>query len=297
MHDVSQIDAKLKAGESLSQKDIDILIATENLVGVGSIADILRRQRHEDRVTFVRVQEIVAEEIKASAIEISPAAGLIRILGNAGNWEGYLETARSFVSAAGKIPVTAFSLHLLIELASENPDKLSELLSELKNVGLSSIAEACIDQLDESKWFDVVGEAGLTIERLTVGDLENHGGVDVLRKVVEWGESLSCVRAFAPLSRNPRNQPTTGYLDLRQVALARIVVDNIESIQIDWKIYGPKLAQVALMFGANDVDSVSAFDTEDLGRRRKPVVEIERNISAVGLVSCQRDGRFERLMI
>ncbi len=297
MHEVGQIDAKLKAGESLSQKDIDILISTENLVGVGSAADIVRRQRHDDRVTFVRVQEIVVEEVKALPIEISPAAGLIRIIGRSANWECHVESVKTCVSAAGKIPVTAFSLHLLIELASSDSNKLAELLSELKDAGLSSIAEACIDQINDSKWFDVVRETGLTIERLAVGDLDNHGGVDILRRIVDLGESLNYVHAFAPLSRNPRNQPTTGYLDLRQVALARIVVDNIESIQIDWKLYGPKLAQVALMFGANDVDSVSAFDTEDLGRRRMPVVEIERNISAVGLVPCQRNGRFERLMI
>ena len=189
-----------------------------------------------------------------------------------------------------------------MKISSEHPDKLAELLNELKAAGLSAIAEACVERIDSSKyedtkWFEVVGEAGLTIERLTVGDLDNHGGVDVLHKVMAWGQALNHVHAFAPLSRKLRNQPTTGYLDLRQVALARIVVDNIESIQIDWKLYGPKLAQVALMFGANDIDSVAAFDTEDLGPRRMPVAEIERNISAVGLVSCQRNGRFERLMI
>ena len=38
------------------------------------------------------------------------------------------------------------------------------------------------------------------------------------------------------------------------LALARLLVDNIDSIQVDWGRYGAKLAQVALIFGADDVD-------------------------------------------
>ena len=53
--------------------------------------------------------------------------------------------------------------------------------------------------------------------------------------------------------------PTTGYDDVKRIALARLVVDNIASIQVDWTLYGPKLAQVALTVGADDID----------GRRRR----------------------------
>ena len=44
------------------------------------------------------------------------------------------------------------------------------------------------------------------------------------------------------------------------MALARLVVDNVPSIQVDWSLYGPKLAQVALTVGADDVDGVSPED-------------------------------------
>ena len=98
------------------------------------------------------------------------------------------------------------------------------------------------------------------------------------------------VRAFAPLPRvQSVAQPTTGYDDVRQIAVARLVVDNVDSIQVDWALYGPKLAQVALTMGADDVDSVSPFEG-DLGRRRSPLEEIRGNITAAGLEPVERDG-------
>jgi aminodeoxyfutalosine synthase len=87
--------------------------------------------------------------------------------------------------------------------------------------------------------------------------------------------------------------PTTGYDDVKRVALARLVVDNVPSIQVDWSIYGPKLAQVALTVGADDVDAVSPLDDLGEGKRRSPLEEIRRNIRAAGLESAERNGRFE----
>jgi aminodeoxyfutalosine synthase len=89
-------------------------------------------------------------------------------------------------------------------------------------------------------------------------------------------------------------QPTTGYDDVRRIALARLLADGVESIQVDWALYGPKLAQVALSFGADDIDSVSAQDDVSLGWRRSPVEEIRRNIRAAGFEPVERDARFER---
>ncbi len=89
--------------------------------------------------------------------------------------------------------------------------------------------------------------------------------------------------------------PTTGYDDVKRVALARLVVTNVPTIQIDWQLYGPKLAQVALTVGADDVDAVSAEDDESRGLRRAPIEEIRRNIRAAGQEPLERNGRFETL--
>ena len=107
---------------------------------------------------------------------------------------------------------------------------------------------------------------------------------------------VAVIRAFAPLPRSSNPAvPTTGYDDVKRIALARLVVDNISSIQVDWMLYGPKLAQVALTFGADDVDGVSAADETTEGRRRAPLAEIQRNIRAAGLEPVERDGRFDVL--
>jgi aminodeoxyfutalosine synthase len=86
--------------------------------------------------------------------------------------------------------------------------------------------------------------------------------------------------------------PTTGYEDVKRVALARLFVDNVPSIQVDWSLYGPKLAQVALTVGADDVDSVSPVDDAPEGHRRAPLEEIRRNIRDAGQEPIERDGRF-----
>src|SRR5207244_171741 len=103
-----------------------------------------------------------------------------------------------------------------------------------------------------------VNIAGLSLARLTI---HQHSGTDTvprLKQVAALQEAVAVVRVFAPLARklNP-SVPTTGYDDVKQVALARLYVDNVPSIQVDWSLYGPKLAQVALTVGADDIDAVS----------------------------------------
>ena len=116
----------------------------------------------------------------------------------------------------------------------------------------------------------------------------------LLKAVADLQRAVAVVRAFAPLPRrvNPA-APTTGYEDVKHIALARIVVDNVASIQVDWLLYGPKLAQVALTVGADDVDGVSAEEETTEGRRRAPLEEIRRNIRAAGQEPIERNGRFD----
>ena len=62
---------------------------------------------------------------------------------------------------------------------------------------------------------------------------------------------------------------------MKAIALARILLD-VPHVQVDWTVHGPKLAQVALTFGADDVDNVSALDEVAEARRRAPLEEIRR---------------------
>jgi aminodeoxyfutalosine synthase len=118
----------------------------------------------------------------------------------------------------------------------------------------------------------------------------------LLRRVVALQQAVGGLSSFAPLARawNPA-APSTGYEDVRQVALARLVATGIPSIQVDWTRYGPKLAQVALTMGADDLDAVAAVDGVPEGRRRAPLEDVLRNIRAAALTPEERDGLYRRV--
>ena len=292
---MQEIGGRLAAGQRLDEAATELVVSADDLLGLGALADDCRRQRHGDRTTFVRVQEIQATADPSSVVEVVPGAGEVRITGDVEGREQALSVVRRVVSDAGPVPVTGFALDTLADLCEWDAAALVDLLVDLKHAGLSLLAEARVERIRGPEWFEVVGRAELMVSRLTVGDVGEHGGPELIRRVAGWGTVLAHVHAFAPLSRVLRSQPTTGYADLRRVALARVLVDNIDSIQVDWGLSGPKLAQVALMFGVDDVDTVSPLDTMELGWRRSPLEEITRNIRVSALVPIQRNGRFESL--
>jgi aminodeoxyfutalosine synthase len=207
---------------------------------------------------------------------------------------GLVEKARDI---AGGAPLSAFCLFELGKL----PEGLPVVLPALKKAGLDSVAQAPIDRLaDPQRALESLADAGLPLARLTVngpstGDTPEREWISVCRDVADLQTRLRTIRAFAPLARTiDAAQPTTGYEDVKRIALARLVVDNVDTIQVDWTLYGPKLAQVALTFGADDIDSVDAVDDDSHGRRRSPVEEIRRSIHAAGFEPVERDGRFVR---
>jgi 2-iminoacetate synthase ThiH len=70
---------------------------------------------------------------------------------------------------------------------------------------------------------------------------------------------------------------------------------TVPSVQVDWALHGPKLAQVALLFGADDLDAVAAADDQTLGPRRAPLEDVRRQIQAAHAAPVERNGRFERI--
>ena len=288
---LDQIEATVEAGGRLTGADIDVLFDMD-LLDLGALADQCRRIRHGDRVTFVRVTQVSATSGPNMPIDVPPGANEVRLVGCPSDADDALALTRRLVSLAGSVPVTGFVLDELAEMCGSDPGRLDELLAQLVDAGLSSIAEACVDRMDDTRWLEVASRTGLPVARLTVA-APSVPPVSMARRVAEWGTAVAGVRAFAPLTRTIGPNPSTGYEDVRQVALARLLVDNIDSIQVDWMLYGPKLAQVALTFGADDVDGISALDSLEHGRRRTPVEEITRNITAAAFVPVQRNGRFE----
>ena len=294
MPTLQEIGAKLAGGQPLVEQDGEDLLAAHDLLGLGALADDCRRRRHGGRVTFVRVQPIQADALDAPEVAVLPGAGELRLTGPFPDPPASVRCVERAVSAAGATPVTGFALDDLVERHAGDAAAVTTELAALRDAGLAALAEARADRLPGPQWLDAAGDAGLKIARLTVGEpAAEEAAAALIRRVAGWGGALAHVHAFAPLPCNLPPQPTTGYRDLRQVALARLLVNNVDSIQVDWSLYGPKLAQVALIFGASDVDAVSAADGGTLGARRAPLAEIERNIRASGLVPVERNGRFE----
>jgi aminodeoxyfutalosine synthase len=277
----------------VSDQELSTLAASHDIIEIGMLADDARRQRHGTRTTFVRVSHVDAAP--GATITVAPAAGEIRIGGMPATRAAALARVQEVAAAAHGVPLSGFSLADLEQLAAKENVTVRALLEDLQAAGLELVSEAPFDALrDPRRSIEEVNIAGLSLARLTFNRLPSADSTASLKAVAALQYTVGVVRAFAPLPRrvNPA-VPTTGYEDVKRVALARLIVDNIPSIQVDWALYGPKLAQVALTVGADDVDDVSAEDDVGEGLRRAPLEEIRRNILAAGLEPVERNGRFD----
>jgi len=276
-------------------QDLTSLANSHDIITIGMLADEVRRTLHGTRTTFVRVATVSADV--GAPVAHSPAAGELRIVGAPAAGTAAIARVREVAASAGTAVVTGFSLSDLERLSVQEGVTLRALLEELRAAGLELVADAAVDTLqDARRSIEEVNIAGLSLGRLTVDQAASSDPMPLLKAVADLQRSVAVLRAFAPLPRriNPA-APTTGYDDVKRVAMARLVVDNVPSIQVDWSLYGPKLAQVALTVGADDVDAVSPDDATNEGRRRAPLEEIRRNIRAAGLDPVERNGRFDAL--
>lgn len=290
MDTVTPTQGPRTAAGTMSLEDTRALWASSDPVALGMLADEVRRRRHGDRVTYVRVARIDATRSELDAPP--PGAGELWVTGRPASVAEAAALLRGVVRRAGGTPVTAFSLADL-EQMSGGPQGLLATLRVLAEAGIAGIAEVPLDSLaDRRRALDALVGAGLPAVRFTVGrsPLDLPAWLHELRALQRATGAMS---VFAPLPRQvDSSAPTTGYADVKLVALARLVLENVSSIQVDWSQYGPKLAQVALLFGADDIDGVSPADDESEGRRRAPLEEIRRNILAAALRPVERDGRF-----
>jgi aminodeoxyfutalosine synthase len=279
----------MEAMTGITLDDAQSILADRNLIAVGARGDDERRRRHGTRTTFVRVFEVHTDAVPA-ALPAAANAGEIRVTGKPASVASAVAAVKAARGLAGATPVSAYSLADLLDLAGGSIASLTDLVARLAAAGLEIIAEAPIDRLpDAVAAVGAARSAGVQVPRLTVQEAAAGEGLRFVTLARDIQSAVGGVRALAPLPRvTSIAQPSTGYDDVKLVAVARLLADNIDSIQVDWTLYGPKLAQVALTMGADDVDAVSAFDG-DLGHRRSPLEEIRGNIKAAGLEPHERN--------
>jgi aminodeoxyfutalosine synthase len=270
------------------------LLESTDLIAIGVRADDVRRRMHGARTTFVRVFEVHVDAVPA-VVPPRVIAGEFRIIGRPASVEAAVGAVRSVRALSGDVPVTGFTLTDLHALGGKS---FTELCSALGDAGLYGLAEVAIDLLPS----DGVGaiaaarQTGLQLTRLTVHSMAADGRIAAVAAARDLQNEAGGFRVFAPLPRTlSPTAPSTGYDDVKQVAIARLLAANIESIQVDWPLYGPKLAQVALTMGADDVDAIAAVDPGTLGIRRSPIEEIRGNIRAAVLEPVERNARFEAI--
>lgn len=274
----------------ISLDEAQALLTDRNLIAVGARGDEERRRRHGAKTTFVRVFEIHTGAVPA-ALPAAASAGEVRLTGMPASVAAAVASVKAARALAGPIPVSGYSLADLLDLAGGNTASLTDLSGRLAAAGLQMVSEAPIDLLSApAEAIRAARQGGLEVPRLTISQLTVESRLRLVTLARDVQAAVGGVRAFAPLARaGSIAEPSTGYDDVRQIAIARLLAHNIDAIQVDWSLHGPKLAQVALTMGADDVDGVSALEG-DLGRRRSPIEEILGNITAAGLEPVERDG-------
>ena len=298
----SAIAERARANQPLTAAEVDEL-ASADILSLGMLADEVRRARVGDVVTFVRVVDWAgppsrpeaatarsrrsSQDAERAEADGAGGAGEVRITTLPATLAEATALIRQAKADAPGVAVTGFSLADLVERGWGG---LADVLKQLKAAGLDALTEAPLDQLaDPEAALQACQDAGVNVQCLSLQKPNAEARTAMLLQARALAARFPWLTTIAPLSREQSIAvPTTGYDDVRAVALARLALPGVPNVQVDWEQYGPKLAQVALTFGANDLDRVSITDDESLGRRRTSLEDVTRNIAAAGFQPRER---------
>lgn len=250
-----------------------------DVLTLGMAADEARRAvTGSNVVTYLRVHVVNAVDVAKPPVIPEPASE-VRIYSTPPSLDEAVAQIRALRQAAGARRLAAFSM---AEIESRGW-ATDDALSALARAGMTDVAELPADQLsDLSGAVAALRQAGMEPRRITTTHPVGDRKIEIIERVKATVAEHPTIRRYAPLPRvAPVDKPTTGYDDVRTIALARLAL-GATSIEVDWSLYGPKLAQVALTFGADHLDAVSADSDPSMGPRRGTIEDVERNIRAAG---------------
>ncbi len=288
---VDRLLERVSAGENLSAADITEL-ASADILSVGMLADAVRRRLRGTQVTYVRVAACPFDGSCASLVPLT--AREVRITGTPPTLDIARSAIQSAKAVAGERVVSGFSWLDVVRLAATDGTTEDAVAAAFRVSGLDALAELPLDALaDAHEALGILVHAGFRNIRLTILDAPAADRTPLLLQAAALQTQFPAIHVLNPLPTAVHEaRPTTGYEDVRAVALARLAAPDIQTIQVDWQRYGPKLAQVALTFGADDLDNVTVSEEAPDGHRRAPLEEVRRNIEAAGFSAVERDGRF-----
>ncbi len=230
----------------------------------------------------------------------------------------YYESLFRSIKARYAVHLHALSPPEIVHLSEVSSLPVTEVLRRLREAGLDSIpgggAEILADRVREvtsptkiaaAAWLNVMREAhrlGIPASAtMMFGSVETDEElIEHLLRIRELQDETGGFTAFIPWSYQPgntelRGETATGVEYLRVLAVSRILLDNIANIQASWVTQGPKMGQVALFFGANDMGSTmleeNVVKAAGVSHRLDPE-EILRLIRDAGFVPAQRNATY-----
>lgn len=241
-------------------------------------------------------------------------------------FEHYVQMCRRIREACPSLHIKAFTAIEIVHFTriSRPRRSIREVLQTLRDAGLGSLpgggaeifddrvhAEAFRNKVGEAGWFDVHREAHelgiFTNATMLYGHVETRaeriGHLIKLREhqddsLGQRGAHFNCVipLSFIPEGSELAHLPgPTGLDDLKTLAICRLMLDNIPHIKAFWVMQSPKLAQVSLNWGVDDLDgTVVHYDiTKREGggttHQELTVERMQRLIREAGCVPVERD--------
>jgi aminodeoxyfutalosine synthase len=266
------------------------------------------------------VQERVRQYLHIPISEIHIVAGINPKL----PYSYYIDIVRAVKDVRPEVAVKAFTAIEWVQIARIAKKPLREVMVELKAAGVSSIpgggAEVFSDRVqaemfwtkaDSDEWMRVARtahEVGLpTNATMLYGHIENPDErVQHLVSLRELQDETGGFLAYIPLSFHPERTELedlpapTGEADLREIAVARLMLDNFPHIKTFWIMNTIEISQVALWYGADDIDGT--IQEYEITRRtyeetrqvltRKQLVE---RIVEAGREPAERDNLYNEL--
>lgn len=233
----------------------------------------------------------------------------------------YYKDLISSIKEKFEVEIHSFSPPEVVHISKVSGISVSRTIEELKSSGLDSIpgggAEILADgirskispnKISSNAWIEVMRSAhrsGLkTTATMMFGSIESYKDrVEHLERIRDLQDETGGFRAFIPWSYQPGNTSlggrTAGGFDyLMTLAISRLYLDNVVNLQASWVTQGPKVGQVALFFGANDLGGMMIEENvvKATGiEHSMPEEELVRVIKAAGRTPAKRNFAYEIL--